>query len=643
MWKWLFIFFISFSNSFASAQSIPDFTEKMAQTEVKKFSGVLNYDLYSVSSNNFDVHYYRCEWSVDPAIRYISGAVTSYFTITSSTHIITYDLANALTVDSVVYHGSRISFSQTPNNGLQVTFPLSLNTAQKDSVSIFYKGIPPNTGAFALSMHNGVPVQWTLSEPYGARTWWPCKDVLVDKADSIDIIITYPATYTSSSNGMPVNETISADKKTTVWRHRYPIVAYLVAFAITNYVINTDAANLPSRQMPLAMYSYPEAVATFIPATSTAKFCLEKFSSLITEYPFSNERYAQTQFNFGGGMEHQTNSFIGSPLDRLVAHELAHQWFGNKVTNGSWSDLWLNEGFATYMELVYTELRNPAGRQTQLQGWRNSITSNPGGSVYVSDTLNINRLFDGRLTYRKGGYLLHMLRWKLGDSTFFRGIRRYITDPQIAYKTARAADLQRNLEAESNQNLTEFFKDWLYGEGYPDYSTEWTQRTNLTVAVKLSQVSSHPSVNFFEMRVPLLFRSATRDTVITVNHTRNEQAFVVNPGFVVDTLIIDPQLWILTKNKISKKVPDIGVSEEVLVYPNPATTRLSIHLPGTASGELRIQLFNAVGQEVYAERASGTATRLDINTQRLASGIYWLRLTDTTNFKLIRKILILRR
>src|ERR671939_414556 len=112
------------------------------------------------------------------------------------------------------------------------------------------------------------------------------------------------------------------------------------------------------------------------------------------------------------------------------------------------------------MEYVYTEFTNPPGRLGQLQSWRDLIVTKPDGSGFVTDTANLNRLFDGRLTYKKGGYLGHMLRWKLGDSTFFRGMRRYLNDPLLQYRHARSADLQRNLEAESGQNLTEFFKDW---------------------------------------------------------------------------------------------------------------------------------------------------------------------------------------
>jgi aminopeptidase N len=637
MMKWLFVFTAYLLALGATAQ-----VREMATVEKDRFNLYRTYDQFSVSSNNFDINYYRCEWTIDPAIRFIAGTVTSYFTITNTTNNIVFDLNKTLTVDSVLYHGNKIGFLQNNNNSLQVNLPLTLNGNQKDSVSIFYKGIPPG-GAFVTTTHAGTPILWTLSEPYGAPTWWPCRDVLLDKADSIDILITYPVAYSSSSNGLAVSETTNGTKKTTRWKHRYPIASYLVAIAVTNYSIISDVAQLPTTAMPVVTHAYPESVSLFTAANGVAKFCLQEFSKLVTEYPFSKERYGQTQFDAGGGMEHQTNSFITSSSPGLVAHELAHQWFGDKATCGSWVDIWLNEGFATYMEYVYTELSGPAGKLPQLQGWRNLVISNPGGSVFCTDTLNEGRIFDNRLTYKKGGYLLHMLRWKLGDSTFFRGLRRYLNDPVVAYKNPRTADLQRNLEAQSGQSLTEFFKDWYLGEGYPNYAVVWSQQTNNTVQLTLNQTTSHVSVDFYEMPVPLQFKNAVRDTIITVNHTQNGQMFTVNPGFKADTVIIDPLLWILMGNKASQKIAGTPANTSILIYPNPVPSQLTITLPGNAAGDITVQLYNTLGQLLYTKILDPTAVQVDINTTRFADGVYWLRLWNNNGFIVVKKILVARK
>ncbi len=384
-------FFILFFTSVKSQK-----LDSPEQLEMRTYAAFRTSGNHSIASNNFDVYFYRCEWNVDPAVRFISGKVTSYFTATASTNNIVYDLFNSLTVDSVLYRGNKINFTQAANNSVQLTFPATLSANQKDSVSIFYKGVPPNVGfgSFNLTTHAGVPVLWTLSEPYGASTWWPCKDATTDKVDSIDIIVTYPSQYVSSSNGLPVSETVNGSTKTTYWKHRYPVATYLVAIAVTNYTVTQDVVQLPSRTMPLAVYAYPENNAAFQNGMAVAKFILPRFSSLFVEYPFAKERFAETQFGWGGGMEHQTNIFIINASDNLVAHEMGHQWFGDRITCGSWQHLWLNEGFATYMELIYTELTNPSGRLAQLQGWNTLITSDSSGSVFVTDTANLSRLFD---------------------------------------------------------------------------------------------------------------------------------------------------------------------------------------------------------------------------------------------------------
>ena len=221
----------------------------------------------SVASGNFNVHHYRCEWQIDPGVRYIRGKVTSTFTMLQPGTTITFDMANQLLVDSVVYHGNKITFQRPGNNSLIVNFPSSIAANAKDSVSVFYQGDPPggNSGAFYQGTHGspGVPVIWTLSEPYGAKDWWPCKDQLVDKADSIDVIMTHPSIYTSSSNGVVVNMQTSGPNTTTHFRHRYPIATYLVAIAITNYVTNTDTVMVGSKVYNWISYIYPESTGFF--------------------------------------------------------------------------------------------------------------------------------------------------------------------------------------------------------------------------------------------------------------------------------------------------------------------------------------------------------------------------------------------
>src|SRR5690554_5113348 len=251
------------------------------------------------------------------------------------------------------------------------------------------------------------------------------------------------------------------------------------------------------------------------------------FADLFEPYPYAEEKYGHAQMGWGGGMEHTTVSFMGNFGRSLIAHELGHQWFGNKVTCGSWQDVWLNEGFATYMEgLVVETIDGNANFKSWKQEQVYNITYYPGGSVHIpaQDTTSVDRIFHGRLSYDKGSMVLHMLRKKLGDTDFFQGATNYLNDPALAFGYAKTEDLIRNMEITSGKDLTEFFDDWIYGEGYPSYTIKWNQQNNEEINIKISQTQSHHSVSFFEAPVPLRLHGTQGETLdLVLENTVNNQ------------------------------------------------------------------------------------------------------------------------
>ena len=598
----------------------------------------------TAASNNYDVKYYRCEWDVNPAVRYISGKITIYFIISSSTNNIQIDLMNPLVVDSVKQRNTILT-KQHSNNTLSIDFPATVNTGVFDSVAVFYKGMPPNTGfgSFETTTHTGVPVMWSLSEPYGSRDWWPCKNGLDDKADSIDIIITAPSQYKAASNGLLQSETLIAagTKKVSYWKHRYPIATYLVCFAVTNYTVFNNNVLLGSTNLPMQTFCYPESLVSFQNGTQNVLDALQLFHNNFGDYPFIKEKYGHVQFSWGGGMEHQTASFMVSLNESLVAHELGHQWFGDKITCASWEDIWLNEGFATHLASFYMENKYPANTLNARKGVVNNITSAPGGSVWVDDTTNVGRIFSGRLSYNKGSYLLYMLRWKLGDAVFFDAIKQYQKDPKLAYGFAKTDDLKRNLEQVSGQNLTEFFKDWFKGQGYPSYNVQWTQIGKDYVKIKMNQTTSHSSVDFFELPVALKFKNATEEKTIVVDNKTNGETFTRNIGFIADTVLIDPEYWLVTKNNISAKVPDAAPGQNIIqVFPNPIQNRFTVYMHKMTAATANINLYNAAGQLVYTRNIPllNGSEYVEVPSQTLAKGMYFLRI-NAGDFKFIKKLL----
>ncbi|MFT3933335.1 MAG: M1 family aminopeptidase [Chitinophagaceae bacterium] len=600
----------------------------------------------TTASNNFNVNFYRCEWELNPNIRFIKGKVTSYFTISATTNNIVFDLSDTLKVDSITYHGSQIAYERAGNDALKVLFPINLNTTQKDSVSIYYNGVPRITNtyrAFVQTTHNGTPVIWTLSEPFGAKEWWPCKNGLDDKADSIDIIITSPSIYNATSNGIKKSVSYSDSTQTVYFSHRYPIASYLVAAAVTNYITTTDSVKSGTKTIPLIANAFPENVNDFVSVIYYAKQSIAKFSELFGEYPFSKEHYAQTQFAGGGGMEHQTNTFIGTTWNQAVAHELGHQWFGDHVTCGSWQHIWLNEGFANYMQFIYVQNFDTTIISAHLSYYLNLITSLPSGSVFVPDSSSPSRIFDSRLTYAKGGYVLHMLRGLLGDSLFFKGLRQYLNDPIVSGSFAKTEDLERNLEQISGKNLHSFFQKWIYGEGYANYNCTWTQNKNNWAKVQINQSTSDPSVSFYEMPIQLEFRNSSRDTIITVNNQQNGETFWVNLGFAADTMLLDPKLWILAKDRTVRKIsPSSNIKNDILVYPNPAFAKINIQVQNPTAAQISVDIYNIAGQLLYrsAKKTSGSDELIGVPVQSFSSGMYIVKVWADTSLLTTKKIIV---
>ncbi|HKJ78766.1 MAG TPA: M1 family metallopeptidase, partial [Prolixibacteraceae bacterium] len=476
----IYLLLVFISNFVLAQQPNPDILKGIVFSESKNFSlksGFTENQDYA----SWDIIYQRLQLEVDPAVRYIKGQITSHFRNKSEDLAqIEFDLHNNLIVDSIYYRNKKTAFTHSAN---KITIPFETPPAASltDSVTIFYQGIPPDNengfGSFSQTMQTGnaVPIIWTLSEPYGAMEWWPCKQSLVDKIDSTDIIVTSPKPYRTASNGILLSETVNNGMRIMHWKHRYPIATYLVAIATTNYVDYTDTLKLDDgRQINILNFVYPQNIELARLKTKATVGIMDLFNRLVGEYPFAAEKYGHAQFGWGGGMEHQTMSFMYNFEFDLVAHELAHQWFGDYITLASWHDIWLNEGFATYMTgLAYENLLDgkwwPVWKKLNME----RITSAPGGSVYVPDTTNVSRIFSSRLSYSKGAYLLHMLRWVLGDESFFEGLRNYYNDPEIANGFARHEQFVHHMETAGDTSLISFFNDWYYGEGFPVYSLKY--------------------------------------------------------------------------------------------------------------------------------------------------------------------------
>jgi aminopeptidase N len=576
----------------------------------------------------YDATYYECRWKVDPSVHFISGSVKVQFKPrVFLLYKLGLDLHNDLQVDSVTCHGNKVAFNHKPGHKLYITLPPGgIFIGVLDSVTVYYHGVPPKSErSFKQELHANTPIIWTLSEPYGAKDWWPCKQLLDDKADSIDIWVQVPKPNKVASNGL-LAETIDLGSDYLYhWKHRYPIEAYLVAIGVTDYASFTDYVKTSSTDsFPILNYVYKEDSLAFrAPAIATV-FIMKKFIEFMGPYPFEKEKYGHAQFGFGGGMEHQTMSFMKNLGFYLVAHELAHQWFGDKVTCESWEDLWLNEGFATMCEALigqYLISHNEGIRIRKSQ--INRATEPLTGSVHVPDTLNVGRLFSSALTYAKGGAVLNMLRFTVGDSAFFLAIRNYLNDQGLAYSTARTDDLIYHLELVYGKSLGTFFEQWIYAEGYPIIDVHFSSKAGPLKITLTQKTTASWSVGAYSIPLPLRIWSQGVDTTLLLQLSSNTQEYSFSlPYSTIDSVQADPESWILAKFTVYDD-DRIENSFKFRVFPNPAHDNLMIDLPdNNLSPDSRLQIIDVAGRVIKDWSPSET---LSPEIRNFANGLYLVR------------------
>ena len=615
---------LCFSLSFVFAQKNRSTTNSIAAAEMKSAAQLMSVQV-NPNTLNYDITYHKLEFTLNPSVKFITGKVTTTYTALSNMGTITFDFANSLTVSSVKKGAANLTFVENSNNELIITLPASQLAGTSATVEINYSGVPPSNGfdSFVQSTHNGTPIIWTLSEPFGARDWWPCKQDLNDKINSIDVFITAPSQYTSVSNGIETTTpVIVGANKTTHFHHGYPIPAYLIAIACTNYTVYNQTAGTAPNEFPIINYVYPEDLADFQPQMGETPAIMDLYETLFELYPFRTEKYGHAQFGWGGGMEHTTVSFMANFDRQLIAHELGHQWFGDKVTCGSWNDIWLNEGFATYLAaLVVENFDGPDAYISEKTGMVNYITSSPTGNVYLTDTqaTNVNRIFSSRLSYNKGAMVLEMLRFKMGDTAFFQAVRNYLADPNLAYKYAVTANLQTHLEAVYGQSLSEFFNDWIYKQGYPTYTISAQNWGSGQAKFTINQTQSDASVSYFEMPVPVrVYGASGQQADLVLENTFNGQEIVMAVPFPIASVEFDPEKHIISANSsVALGSQDFDVANAVVLYPNPSADVVHIQMPVNISLE-KVSIYNNLGQKVME---SGS---LSFSVASLSAGVHYI-------------------
>ena len=590
----------------------------------------------SAASSWVDVTYYRLQLNISTIESILEGR-SSVVGICKGDTIgpLVLDLVNRMKVDSTFVNGVRTTFTQQTST-VSVSLDKKYYTGDLLSVDVYYEGSPLATGfgSFEFDSHNGEPWVYSLSEPSGARDWWPCKDDPSDKADSADVVVTCDSSFKVGSNGTLVSVVGNGDgTSTTHWAERYPIASYLISIALTNYAQFSNWYRYsPTDSMQVLNYVLPEHLSSALATLPKTVDMLGVYSDLFGLYPFIKEKYGHSEFGHGGAMEHQTMTSTTTFDEDVISHELAHQWFGDKITCRTWADLWLNEGFAQYCSGLFREKEYGTSSYQSYMNYQLSLAIGATGAIGVPDTSSVRNLFDGPRMYNKGSSVLHMLRHVLGDTLFFKTLRMYATNPTLQYSAASIRDFQTVCENVSGRNLDYFFREWIYGGGFPNYAYSWSSIPtvdNYRVTVYLEQSVTAGNPPFFTMPVDFLISAAGWDTVVTVFNDSLAQQFSVSVSTKPSNVLIDPNGWIL-KTAISNANVPPGEYSLGQNYPNPFNPKTSITFRLPQRSMVTLRVYDVLGREVATildEQETAGLYSVDWHPANVSSGVYFYRLS----------------
>ncbi|MBK7257950.1 MAG: T9SS type A sorting domain-containing protein [Ignavibacteriae bacterium] len=595
----------------------------------------------STGDPGIDVTYYRLGLRLSPGTSTLQGEVrVTAKVVAASITGVTLDLSGEMAVDSVKMGRTTLMVTRYPESFLAVLPAPALEGAVV-SLDVYYHGTPAPTGfgSFAFSAVAQGPWIWSLSQPYGARDWWPCKDHQLDKADSADIIVTCPAGLKVGSNGLLRSVTDNSDGTTTYfWAERYPIATYLISIAVGPFASFSNWYRYSATDsMEVLNYVLPSHLAIAQQELPKAVPMLEIFSRLYGQYPFLEEKYGHSEFGRGGAMEHQTMTSTTTFDEDVVAHELAHQWFGDLITCRTWQDLWLNEGFATYSESLYREARYGTAEYHRMIRRRMSSAFTAQGSLFVMDTTTVGNLFASNRVYAKGAWVLHMLRHVVGDSVFFRALRAYAADPRFRYGTASTADFQGICESVSGTSLAWFFSQWIYGEKYPRYTLRWEARPaadRFMIVGQVDQETRTTTPSFFVMPVDIRFSNGSRDTTVVIRADQKSKDFTVELPFMPTGALVDPDLWILREVADPEPLLPVALTLDQN-FPNPFNGATSIRARFPQRTPASLEVYSVLGAHVVTlfdgiAEAGVQTWRWEGRDDRgnaVASGVYLYRLT----------------
>ena len=501
-----------------------------------------------------DVQHYKFEIAVNDSTDIIEGIATITLKIKKPVKGFYLDLSSldknekGMSVSQVFNSNKKVGFRHK-NDKLCIHTPLNIN----DSVQVFtikYQGIPKD-GLIISKNKYGDRTFFGDNWPNRAHNWLPCVDQLYDKA-MVDFIVKAPNHYQVIANGTLIEEVeINEQIKQFHYASKKPLPTYVMVVGIAKFAIqNLGVFN----KIPLSSWVYPQNKEEGFYDYAQAIPIIDYYVDHIAPFPFSKLANVQSKTRFGG-MENASAIFYSERSvtgkrnqEALIAHEIAHQWFGDSATEKEWSHLWLSEGFATYFTNLYFEYTYGKEKLNErLINERNKIIrfyEKQQTPVIDTKTKNYMKLLNAN-SYEKGAWFLHMLRRKIGDELFWKSIKEYYNKYQ--FNNAVTEDFKNVVESFYNKDLSIFFDQWLYGIGQPELDIQWESKTK-EINITVNQTQKTSTIFEFPLELLVNFDDGSSKTItLTVDHKK--QSFDLPIQKTIKNIIIDPNISLLYKSK----------------------------------------------------------------------------------------------
>ncbi len=616
---------------------------------------------YDVQNYKLNLDIYSCFKS---SAKTFTGTEIMTFKVDSTLSSIQMNAVyTSIGIDSVRLNGgAALAFTHSSTtNILTITLDRTYNVNETVNLYIKYHHNNVSDGSFNVTTSGYV---FTDCEPEGAREWFPCWDRPSDKA-TFDITVKVPAGTKIGSNGRLADSVVVSDSLWYRWISRDPLSTYLAVLTGKYTGYNVDIVwwhklSNPSDSVPIRLYY---ATGENIAPTKNAMVDMTTYySQVFGEHPFEKNGFASVS-SYGGGMENQTLTTIApawSSVNSLISHEYGHQWFGDMITCGTWADIWLNEGFATYCEALYFEHISgyTAYKNNILGDASGYMSGNPGWPIYnpswAITTPPNGTLFNGPITYYKGSCVLHMLRYTIGDSLFFAGLKAYATDTvNFKMKNAITDDFTAKMSSVAGQDLTWFIDEWVKQPNHPTYQNTYGISNlgggNWRVNFKAYQTLSNTTFHKMPIVIKVSFTTGS-DTLIRVMNDVNNQTYAFNFNRQPTTVAFDPNNDIVIKTAtltVDVNSHENGVPKEYSIeqnFPNPFNPSTAIRFGLPKNSFVTLRIFDAAGREVTTlvneQRAAGVYVE-NWKASGYPSGVYFYTIT-AGSFTETKKMLLVK-